>query len=575
MPGQQPGVPVVGVIATERAIGDLPLARLLLLAVAVAAPTFLLTPRSTFQPLDFGKPRVEIGYAADQMIDLTQTGDLKANQQVAFEFTAVNEDGSPKTDVSLDQRWRGRTMRRYYNGVWQPGDFRLPSIEPAPLSGGNWAPPQLGPGQFTLTFTIPQGARGRFLADPIIWAAQEPPPIATLSTSGPRPWIWGGDGSFLSDVRMTPALRPLQYLQVWRAGDDPDLSPPFRLTDPDTRLVLHPLRQNTLPKVKEYADGLIARMVRDGKLPADYLDRIDFLPRAEFHDRIATEFTRHLATAPELTYTTELRREKKDIDPIEEFLFHTHAGHCERFATALAMMLRSQGIPAILVLGFKGCEATDEPGKYLVRQEHAHAWVEALIEQSEPGPPRRGVRPFNRWRSLDPTPTGDPVTDSGNDGWVGLAGSWLRKMFDKYVAEYSAEERQRALSAIGAWASRVEVLGAIAALAATLLLARYFIRRRRLPLAASTAEARWLDRLLAVLAAHGFILGRSETAREFAVRVADVLRQNPAAVPVAEVPLDWVEAYYQTRFGGHPLAPDRLAALDARLDDLKQALAAR
>ena len=70
------------------------------LAVAVTAPVYLLTPRSTFQKLDFGKSRVEIGYAADQMIDLTKTGDLKANQQIAFEFTAVNEDGSPKTDLS-------------------------------------------------------------------------------------------------------------------------------------------------------------------------------------------------------------------------------------------------------------------------------------------------------------------------------------------------------------------------------------------------------------------------------------------------------------------------------------------
>src|SRR4026209_2514994 len=45
-----------------------------------------------------------------------------------------------------------------------------------------------------------------------------------------------------------------------------------------------------------------------------------------------------------------------------------------------------QAHPPVRVLGFKGCEPTDEPGRYIVRQSHAHAWVEALIEDYQPRP---------------------------------------------------------------------------------------------------------------------------------------------------------------------------------------------
>jgi transglutaminase-like putative cysteine protease len=571
VPGQTPGVPVAGVVAAGRPRSGLSWALgFAVLAALVTGPMYLLTPRSPWDKLEFGKPRVEIGYAADQMVDLTQTGDLQANPQVAFEVTAETEAG-PKTDLSPSQRWRGRTMRRYQNGLWQPGDTRLPSILPSPNQTRTWTPPELGPGQCTLKYTLYPAARGRFLADPVAWAGGQSPPIAHIQETGYRPWIWVGDGSFLSEVRL-PRGGSASYLQVWRQEADSDLSPPFRINDPDRDAVLRQLRYNPVPKVKEYADRLIARLIRDRKLPPDPWDPVTLLPRLEFHDLIARAFTAHLATAPEFTYTTDLRREKKNLDPIEEFLFHTRAGHCERFATALVLLLRSQGIPAILVLGFMGCEQTDEPGKYIVRQEHAHAWVEALIEQYEPRPwwDVWGVRLRSRWRSLDPTPGGEPA-ESGQGGWVDRAGTWLRSLYNTFVANYDAEQRRRALAAVGSWATRTETIGTAAALVAAAVLLRYSLRRRPVT-TPPTPETRWFDWLLAVLAAHGFIPEPGQTPREFAAGVTESLRRNPAAVSLADVPLDWVEAYYETRFGGHPLPPDRLAALESRLDDLKRAL---
>jgi hypothetical protein len=63
--------------------------------------------------------------------------------------------------------------------------------------------------------------------------------------------------------------------------------------------------------------------------------------------------------------------------PLEEFLFETRRGHCEYFATAMAVMLRTQNIPARLATGFSATTYNPLTGYYEVRALDAHAWVEA------------------------------------------------------------------------------------------------------------------------------------------------------------------------------------------------------
>jgi hypothetical protein len=79
-------------------------------------------------------------------------------------------------------------------------------------------------------------------------------------------------------------------------------------------------------------------------------------------------------------------------DHIRYFLEDGMAGHCEYFATAMALMLRINGIPSRVVNGYATDEwvAASNP-YYLVRQEHAHSWVEAWF-------PNAG------WVTFDPTP---------------------------------------------------------------------------------------------------------------------------------------------------------------------------
>jgi hypothetical protein len=230
----------------------------------------------------------------------------------------------------------------------------------------------------------------------------------------------------------------------------------------------------------------------------------------------------------------------------------------------------------LLILGFKGCELTDEPGKYLVRQEHAHAWVQALVPvPDQPLGPRLRTGDLCYWLTLDPTPQNETSgSGDGADNWLQLAEQWLRSRFREYFVNSTPEQRQEAVAAAVRWLVQPRVL-AVAVLLVLGGVGVFVLRRRsRQRVAWPTPEHRWFDRLLAVLAAQGLVPAPGQTPREFALQVGTVLRQSPATRAVADVPLAWAEAYYETRFGGVPLAPDRQRALDTQLDQLQQALTA-
>ncbi|BCR03343.1 membrane protein [Desulfuromonas versatilis] len=89
-----------------------------------------------------------------------------------------------------------------------------------------------------------------------------------------------------------------------------------------------------------------------------------------------------------LTYaTSDLPRA---ADPIDDFLFGKKRGYCEFFASSFALVLRLAGVPARLVGGYYGGDYNELGGYYLVTEDRAHVWVEALTEE--------GI-----WLRLDPS----------------------------------------------------------------------------------------------------------------------------------------------------------------------------
>lgn len=258
-------------------------------------------------------------------------------------------------------------------------------------------------------------------------------------------------------------------------------------------------------------------------------------------------------------YTTDLKRDER-YEPLEDFLFVQKAGHCEYFASALAIMLRAVGVPTRSVNGFYGGE-WNSFGHYLaVRQGDAHSWVEVWIEGAG-------------WVTVDPTPPGAAVAPSG-------AWSSLRQMLDnvelawfKYVIEYDLGKQVELARSVGRWAQfgtkrdaleqfarkHARQAAGLVVVAVGLWLAARAWRRRRAPslrIRRGTVALHAYARALKALERRGFARGPGETGRELAARVQAA--HDPAAQPFAEL----VELYYAARFGAATVPPaelDRLA----------------
>ncbi len=113
-------------------------------------------------------------------------------------------------------------------------------------------------------------------------------------------------------------------------------------------------------------------------------------------------------------YAYSLKANIGGREPLLEFLFQAKAGHCEYFASAMAVMLRSVGIPTRVVTGFYSALPEPVDDWYVIRSTDAHSWVEVWIQG-------RG------WLVFDPTPPGGG-RDSGNQ-----FAQWFRRMEDKML----------------------------------------------------------------------------------------------------------------------------------------------
>jgi protein-glutamine gamma-glutamyltransferase len=121
------------------------------------------------------------------------------------------------------------------------------------------------------------------------------------------------------------------------------------------------------------------------QLPAEYSPRIGELAR-QVSAHAASPFDKALALEAHLrtryAYSFETIFTSQNVTPLEEFLFETRRGHCEFFASAMAIMLREIGIPSRVVHGYLAHGFNPVTGLYEVRAFDGHAWVEAYLEGS-------------------------------------------------------------------------------------------------------------------------------------------------------------------------------------------------
>jgi hypothetical protein len=109
-------------------------------------------------------------------------------------------------------------------------------------------------------------------------------------------------------------------------------------------------------------------------------------------------------------------------DPLAYFLFQKRAGHCEYFAAAMTVMLRSLGIPARYINGFQTGEYNDIAGDLVVRASDAHSWVEAYF-------------PGFGWLTFDPTPPSDEPPP-GFFAQLSHYWDWFELQWSEWVINY-------------------------------------------------------------------------------------------------------------------------------------------
>lgn len=269
-------------------------------------------------------------------------------------------------------------------------------------------------------------------------------------------------------------------------------------------------------------------------------------------------------------------------DPLAHFLFETKAGHCEYFASAMTIMLRTLGIPSREVNGFLPGEYNDVGGDYIVRASDAHSWVEAYF-------------PGSGWVTFDPTPGASSGT-AGVFSRMSLYLDWFQLAWNEWVINYDMShqtELARNVNQVSSdWKKRwqrkfrqaqnegmqwlvdwqrahgdLSLLFPIALVAGLVVLRLGWVRAllRRLALAWETNRpaqarnnpqlaARLYGELLRLLERRGFRRSEAQTPREFAASSAF----EPALAPAVR---EFTDLYQQARFGGSACDAPRLRVL--------------
>jgi protein-glutamine gamma-glutamyltransferase len=330
----------------------------------MTAGLFFVLPRTARAALERIMPRHNHVSGFSNGVTLGQIGELKKNTAPVMHVRShrIGDDGG---GGFLEVRWRGAALTRFDGKRWdsRPGPTQELIPEHGVITVNRAARPR--PPR-AISYTVKMNERG---ADTLFIAGVP----QTIRIDVPSVQFTPSQSFTVVSAAGMPELTYAVYSFLEDASGESGTPAPLSGRAREELLQLPPGIDPRIPHLaREMAAGADTDAERasaiESRLRLDYGYTLDLLP----------------AAVP---------------DPLANFLFDRKKGHCEYFASAMVVMLRTQGIPARLITGFQSGVYNPITGLQVVRESDAHSWVEAWITG-------RG------WTTFDPTPS-DPGSAAG------------------------------------------------------------------------------------------------------------------------------------------------------------------
>jgi len=506
---------------------------LMLMILAGSFLIFFLLPRVSSRYLSAYTPTGDVSTGFTDRVQLGRIGQIQQSSAVVMHIEIQND-----LQGAYDLKWRGIALSAFDGRVWS-NSFEQTQVRPAGDGSYRLAPLMDSRGA---TAVAGRSIRYRVLMEPIgsnvFFLAERP-----QSLTGNFRQVSTDAGGAVYNLDADHPINRYEAVSQLTEIDSDELR----------------LAANTGPVGMDPYLKLPPLDVRISKLAEEIT-----APAPSNYDK-AVALEQYLST--HFGYTLELPR-SLPRDPLANFLFERKKGHCEYFASSMAVMLRSLRIPSRIVTGFRGGEYNDLTGQYVVRASDAHSWVEAYF-------------PGSGWISFDPTPAGSlPI----RTGWsrmrlyVDAAASFWREWVVNYdvvhqrtLGEDAATSSRQFFDEARRWIERqhramlqlarrvhehftnfpVRWLGGIVAFAAVLIallnLRRLVggLRNRSLRAhperAPRESAALWYDRMVGRMARLGWRKSPSQTPLDFVAAIQEATLQKKVA--------RFTRAYESARFG--------------------------
>jgi len=496
-----------------------------MLIILLAVPIFLVIPRTALGM--FGQTSMSaIGFSPN--VDLGDMGNMLESGEVVMRV----EVKEGRDSVSPDMKWRGVAMDSFNGRTWSNTVGGARQVLPDPQ------------GRYLIQ-------TGRYQNEQLIEQSVYMEPFSSIVFTTHNPIQLSGfnrSQQILQSGNETLYLQPKpnKAVQYTLFSDTQSRTRKLKAFDENAPTAQLSRRYLQLPELDPRIQSLAETVVRDATSKLAEVLLLENFLRVQFE------------------YSLNHNSGSSD-DPVGNFLFSTRRGHCEYFATAHVIMLRTLGIPARMINGFRFGEYNEWGDYFIVRQSDAHSWVEAYLPGSgwvefDPTPARPGDGSFSLARTIS------KILDNLDILWTEIVTfdrykqfGFFRVLISRAVTEWQdlslsarkfahADFRPLLESLISPFhMGRVGLLFALVLLAGVLLRIRRFailafLRKYVLRLDPNEMIRRYYRDMLKILKIKGYPKKPAETPGEFLSRIS-------GAFP-SEFPELITDIYVRTRFGG-------------------------